>query len=63
MGKIKMEAEILEKILHNIKSKSVAIKNAAELFTESNENDRKELAELMKKSAEELTASVEKLKK
>lgn len=56
-----MEHEILEKMLHNIKSKSAAIKNAAELFKESEEKDRKELAELMKKSIEELSASVNKL--
>jgi len=58
-----MDAETLDKILHNIKSKSASIKSAAGLFAESGEKDREELAELMKKSAEELLAAVQKLAK
>lgn len=51
----------VEKILHAIKSKSIALKNAAEIFKDLDEKERKEMIDLMKSTSRELADLIKEL--
>ena len=56
-----MEKKEIEKFIHTIKSKSSAIREAADMFYELDDKERDEVVSLMRQSAQNLMDAIEKL--
>ncbi|MBP7795679.1 MAG: hypothetical protein KA059_02750 [Elusimicrobiales bacterium] len=56
-----MEKKEIEKLIHTVKSKSSAIKEAADMFYELDNKERNEVVLLMRKSAQNLMDAIQKL--
>jgi len=58
-----MKKEELEKVLHNIKSRALSLKNACELFLECDDKERKEMAKIMVETSKFILEQAERLNK
>lgn len=56
-----MEKEEIEKVLHNVKSRAVSLKNACELFLECSKEEQIEMAKIMRETSKFILEQTEKL--
>ncbi|NLI10466.1 MAG: hypothetical protein GX447_06920 [Elusimicrobia bacterium] len=58
-----MEKEEIEKVLHNIKSRALSLKNACELFLNCEPKEQKEMAKIMEETSRFILEQAKKLNK